>query len=480
VQFPNMNQDMPVADLVKLNNALRKAASVGYQTAAGTTGADAGTFSPLVPQSIESVLASATYTMQHLSLWRDIPKRDVTQTLHEYAVVNEHGADLDPFFAEGSVPATNRSEYERKSLKIKYLAERREITDVASMVGLIGVNKNALAEETEKGTIRLLQRTERALFHADSDINPLAFDGIFKQIEDGASQNVTDMDGAAPTPDLLGEMLGELYAAPNYGIADCIYVEPRIHQELIRQAQAHGRHDQLSIQDSTKLTWGAKELCIMSPYGPVPIRNAPFLYNKWPVPMNVDKQAIRVAGIGDVIPDTPQLDAGPASPPDGASKFTAADAGDYEYYIEAVGAKGVSAVFFAGAAAVAVVAGDKVTFTIKGDGLTNAPAYYRIFRSAKDGGYKTAQLLTELAYTAGMDTAFEDYNAEKPGTSKILAVKHDPGIIEWVKLLDFLRRPLAEVETTKPFLLMLFGAPIIKVPTKTWVLKNCGVNTAGL
>lgn len=478
MQFPNMNQEIPVENLVQLNKALRKASTAGYQTAAGTSGGDAGTMSPLVPQSIESVLSSATFTMEHLSLWKRIPKRDVTQTLHEYAVLQEHGADLDPFFAEGSVPGTNRSEYERKSVRIKYLAERREVTDVASMVGLIGVNKGALAEATQKGTERLLQRTERAIFHADSDINPLAFDGIFKQIEDNAPSNVTDLAGAAPTPDLLMEMLGELYAAPQYGTADTIYVEPRIHAELIRQAQAHGRHDQLSIQDNTKLTYGAKEICVMSPYGAVPIRSAPFLYNKWPVPKTVDKTAIRSTGVGDVIPDTPSLSVGIAAAVDAASLFVAADAGDYIYWVEAVGTKGVSAIFET--AAVTVAAGEQVTFTIDGAGLTNAPAYYRIFRSLKDGTFSDAQLMTEVTYGGAGGSAVVDNNADKPGTSKILAVKHSPDILEWVKLLDFLRRPLAEVETTKPFLLMLFGTPIVKVPTKTWVLKNCGVNTAGL
>lgn len=480
--IPNQNQEVPVADLVALNTALRKAASVGYQTGATTSGGDAGSFSPLVPQSIESVLASATFTMQHLSLWKNIPKRDVTQTLHEYSLVKEHGADLDPFFAEGSVPATNRSEYERRSVKIRYLAERREVTDVATMVGMIGANRNALAEETERGTTQLLQRTERAIFHGDSSINSLAFDGLFKQIEDNAPTHVTDLAGAAPTVDLLQEMLGELYGAPNYGTADCIYVEPRIHQELIRQAVAHGRHDQLSIQDTTSLTWGARELSVMSPYGPVPIKNAPFLYNKWPVPQQTVAgiTAIRASGVGDTIPTTPSQQVALAAGAHASSQFTAADAGTYQYFVEAVGTKGTSAIFhFGGGAGIAVAAGDQVTFTIAGAPAIE-PVYYRIFRSAKDGAFATAEMIEEVVYGGAGHTAITDNNANKPGTSKVLAIKHDPQIFEWVKLLDYMRRPLAEVETTKPFLLMLFGAPVVKVPTKTWVLKNCGVNTAGL
>ena len=53
-------------------------------------------------------------------------------------------------------------------------------------------------------------------------------------------------------------------------------------------------------------------------------------------------------------------------------------------------------------------------------------------------------------------------------------VQHDPNVLEFARLLDFLRRPLAEVATAKPFLLMLFGSPIVKVPTKCFLMTGAG------
>ena len=64
ISFPEANQMVNVADLAQLNDALRKSANMGYQTPAGTAGGDNGSLSPLVPQSIENTLASATYTMK--------------------------------------------------------------------------------------------------------------------------------------------------------------------------------------------------------------------------------------------------------------------------------------------------------------------------------------------------------------------------------------------------------------------------------
>ena len=79
MNIPQSNEMMNVEDLVRLNDVLKKSGTVGYQTGAGTAGGDAGNLSPLVPQSIEGSLASATYTMNELSLWSMIPKTPVSE-----------------------------------------------------------------------------------------------------------------------------------------------------------------------------------------------------------------------------------------------------------------------------------------------------------------------------------------------------------------------------------------------------------------
>src|SRR5210317_1812501 len=291
--FPEANQLVNIADLAQLNSALRKSADAGYQTPAGTSGGDAGSLSPLVPQSIENTLSSATYTMKELALWPAIPKVSATNTVHEYSVINDHGLDLEPFIAEGSAGTTNRSEYERKSVRVKYLAERREVTDVGSLVGLIGNNANAIAQETERGTLRLMQKLERSLWHAKESVNPLAFDGIIEQIEShNSGANTFHLRGKSPTPRLLQEVLSEIQSAPRFGRPDCIYVEPRIHAELIKFAVQFGRHDQFaSLRAADGLTYGVQELNIMSPYGPVPVKSAPFLFNAYAAPASASSSA---------------------------------------------------------------------------------------------------------------------------------------------------------------------------------------------
>lgn len=468
MNLPDLNSMVPVADLNNLNDALRKSTSAGYQTPAGVD--SSASLSPLMPQSMENVLASATYSMEAVQLWRNIPKIQVGQTVHEYNVIKDHGLDLSPFMAEGGKPAANKSEYERKFVKIKYMAEMREITDVASTINpLVGPNPTALAEETERGTLRLMQKVERELWHGDESANALGFDGVIKQISSN-SDSVTDQAGSAATPKFLQELLSEVFAAPRYGAPDTIYVEPRIHGDLIKQTNDFGRFNTMS-QSNGSFTFGAGDLKIMGPYGPISVKAAPFLFNSWDAPS--------AGSLGEGAPGAPSVTATAAG---AGSKFAAADAGDYHYKIVAVSnAKGYSAAVqldtdanTGGAQPITVAAGNSVTLTISGG--ANGVDFYRIYRSAKDGAVGSEKLIGQIKAEADKSASFVDANGTRPNTSSIVMVKHDPSVLRFARLLDFIRRPLAEVATTRPFLLMLFGAPIVSVPSKCHVINNVGLS----
>ena len=184
------NSLVSVRELRNLNEALRAngsglaKANVGYPG----SGVDrdvgfSGDIAPLVPQSIQNTMDSATFTMQHIVFWKNLPKVPVSSTIHESNVIKEHGAmDMDPFIAEGAGGTVSEASYERQIVKIKYLAEKIELSDVATMVGITGVDKSALAQRTLDGTQALIGKVERNLFHANSDMNALHFDGLYKQL----------------------------------------------------------------------------------------------------------------------------------------------------------------------------------------------------------------------------------------------------------------------------------------------------------
>ena len=462
MNVPGINDMVPVEDLQKLNEALRKSTTAGYQTTSGVIGGDAGSLSPLVPQSLENVLASATYSMDAIQLWRNIPKIQVGQTVHEYNVIKDHGMDLSPFMAEGEVPAANKSEYERKFVKIKFMAELREITDVASTINpLVGPNPTALAEETERGTLRLMQKVERELWHGDESANALGFDGIIKQIS-ADSKSVTDRQGSAATPKFLQELLSDVFAAPRYGAPDTIYVEPKIHGDLIKQTNDFGRFNTISQSDGS-YTFGAGDLKIMGPYGPIAVKAAPFLFNSWEAPSDASGSL----GTPSVAAAADDVAAGEGQVP----------AGDYIYKIVAVSnSLGYSAPKTAGAHT--VVQGKCVEVSCTPAAQLSNVDFFRVYRSDKDGGADTCKLIGQVKANGAATVKFRDHNQKIPGTSDIVMVKHSPDVMRFARLLDFIRRPLAEVKTTRPFLLMLFGAPIVSVPSKCHVIKNVGITAA--
>jgi hypothetical protein len=484
------NAEVPLEDLRALNQALRESARGGGPFFKGNVGYPSqgvgytGDIAPLVPQSIQGTLDSATFTRKDIKFWADLFKRNVTSTLHEETRINEHGTMwFDPWIGEGEVGPKSEAEYERQVVRVKYLAEHIEVSDPATMVGSLGVSKSVLAQRTANGTLALLGKLERKLFHGDSLLTPLAFDGLYAQVRGGdtlepdgsrsgtgLSTNYTDLRGVAVTPQKLQEILGELYDAPNHAIPNVVYMEPRAFQTLVNLATAAGRHDQLRVtgaggEAGSSLTFGHTRLFIASAAGQVEIKACPLL---GPI-RTVNPQAY-----GSGAPATPIHDT-TTTPVDGTALFGTADAGSYDYRIVAVGDGGISAALAVNA--VSPIAGDNVTIEIddtdsgelQGAG-DNKVRYYRVYRSQKGGGNISYAFSTPAIN--GSNTLIVDRNFFLPKTGRIFVGQNTPDVLEWTQLLDFTRRPLAQVKTTVPFLLMLFGTPFIKVPTKWWLLEN--------
>lgn len=473
-------QEIPIRDLRELNKALQASTraimkgEVGYplqgQAYVGGQGGN-GEIAPLVPQSIQSTLDSQTFLSNHIKFWKMLAKRPVTSTLHEATRVNEHGSmAMDPFFAEGSVPGISEAEYERQVVQIKYLAEYIELSDVSTMVGIIGANRSALAQRTQNGTMALLGKLERLLFGADSALTPLAFDGLYKQLTTNAPDNYTDKRGQGVTPQFLQDILGALQSDPNYGDPNAILVDPRQYQSLANIATAHGRHDQTTARNGV-VTFGHNKLYVGSPYGNVEIM---------PCPLMRPVRSANAAAVGAGAPNSGAMPSTSEAAAGTGSNFTAADAGNYWYKVVGVGDEGVTAPYTT-AAAVTVAAGQEVTFTIvdgaaAADGTHSGIRYYRVFRSAKDAASAdNALFLGEFPANddGGSDeTLIVDDNSKIPGTAPIYILQNTPDVMYWAQLLDFTRRPLAQTTTTIPFLLMLFGSLFIKIPKKNWVVDN--------
>jgi len=505
--LPGINENVTINELTRLNDSLRKNSEVGYQSSS----MGAGSLAPIVPQSIEGTLASAAHTMRDLALWPMLPKIQATNTLHEYAVIRDHGEDLDPFISEGggSEFGASASSYERKSVKIKYMAEKRSVSDVATLVGIVGPNADALAEETERGTMSLLRKMEVQLFHGDEDVNGLSFDGVLKQVERESgvyspfrfgrdfSENQEDLQGASLSGAKLHEKLGELYSAPRFGQPDAIFMSPKAYSKLIADSAQNGRHDSMVLVDKGDQgvhTLGAgPRIHVMGPMGPVPVVAAPFISRRLSPPRaasagnDIALQAVAANRLTTQDTQTAAqfaAAAGALVPPvddsvgwDAAATGAGHD-GDFRYFFVLVNKKGYSEPIVS---TVAFDANDDSLPRINLAAPTSGSAdYVRIYRAAGDATLsdaevlRKAQLIGEVKAADIVGADWYDAGFERLDADPVLIAQLDQGTMEFARLLDFIRRPLAEVGAAKQFLLMLFGAPSVKVPRKNFVLRNVG------
>ncbi len=474
-----------VAQLVRLNDILRKAGA-GYQTAAGTVGGDAGNFAPLIPQSIESMVAVADFGMDDIVFWNDFDKIHVSNTLHEWTTVNRHGDDLDPWLAEGGSGVETVSEFVRDNVRIKFLAEKRSVSDVATQVGFVdGVDRGALNLQTTEGTMSLFRKLEVNLFHGDQALTPLAFDGVYKQIRVGAPTNHTDLLGKAPQIQVIQDAVMRLISAPLFGAPDCLYLTPTCYGELVKQMENKGRFSMVRMASALEIEYGAQAISIAAPglKGGIMLRSAPF------IAQNELSAGFPLSAVGGTaqnpVPILPVL----TSVVVGASAISKFVAGTYSYAILAMGDGGSSASLENFGATdpaldnVAVAAGQNVTITIGADGSAAAQKrYIRIYRT-KNGGSSASgvyYLIARVPVVSGVATVFVDENNSIPDTSKMIMTKRGhPEYMQFVRLLDLIRRPVSDQgTTTRPFLIMLFGSPVVKLPTKCWTFDNCGKNLA--
>ena len=140
----------------------------------------------LAVEDLDRTLKLVTFGLEHLRLWKDILKERVPQVVHEYNVQNGYGiSDASPFFQMGATPAETDAEYARDVVQIKYLGTHGAVLHNLTLIQ--AAHGPVVAREVKNKTIELLARNERSMFAADSDLQPLEYDGLNKQIISKAS-----------------------------------------------------------------------------------------------------------------------------------------------------------------------------------------------------------------------------------------------------------------------------------------------------
>lgn len=437
---------------------LRKALYAGSDV--NNPGTAAGEGFPLRTESLESTLKNLTFEMDEIKLFKSIPKVTATNTVEEFNRLISYGGGGTRrynlgWMPEGDLPEEEDSTYQRVPVLIKFLGITGRVTHVANVIK--PAHGNVIAMETMNKTMELLKMLENALFFGDSTMIPEQIDGLEKLITDGAPENVIDLRGASLTEGILNDIL--LRIRDNFGRATDAYFSTGAFSDLAKEVYTRQR---FGVAPAPGVL-GAQVNAFQGQNGKVNLHDHVFIHAG---------QTALAAGFGNTSkrPLAPTITVAPVAGAAGTSKFITADAGTYIYQVVACNRYGYSTPVTS--AAVAVVAGDGVTFTVSDGG--QGTAFYEIYRSTKGGAASTATKMVQVAKAAGATQVITDLNFDIPGTTKGFVLQQDAQSLSWSQLLPLTRIPLAVIDTSIRWSQVLYGAIKMYAPAKNVVIKNIG------
>lgn len=447
---------------------LNKALSAGYDRPP-TSGGGA-----LRVESLEATLRTITFTLQNVKFWPKIPKLPAFSTVEEYNLLSDYGADAGVFTGEGELPETQDAVYERKTALVKFLGTTREVSHPMTLVR--PAHGNVIALETQNGAIFLVERLERACFHARSDVISQEFDGIEKQILDGAGITdfqtnpvqavnpiVIDLRGAELTEDVIEEATN--LVVENYGTPDNLFLAPRANSDLAKNFYPRER---VNLPYPTEGKVGIAINSVVTNAGLIALNPDVFLRSG----RNRGVKTPPTAATSTKAPNAPTSVTFVVAADPTVSKFGAGDAGNYYYRVTAINRYGESVA--TDTAVVAVTTGDKVTLTIN-DGGGTAATGYRIYRTGKDGALATAQIMVlgiPRDTVSPADTVFVDWNFWMPATTRAYLLQMNLQNLSFRQLAPMLKIPLATIAPSIRWMQLLYGTPIVYSPRKNIIFIN--------
>lgn len=467
-----------IAQALAEADGILKAEGAAYPTFGAHVGGQGGTvaLSPLQTQSIQGTMDDASFKMRHLMFWRMLPKVTVSKSLtHEAVRINVKGSDaLDPHMAEGGLGAFSTAEFEKILVNLKFMGEPIEVTDTAAVLsgGLDG-SASLLETRTRLGLEFLLARMERWNIEGDATVSALQFNGLRAAITQGAPDNVFDVEGDLPSGQYLEDIVGFLQDEPNFAGELTAFTAPRTHRALAAADVVAGRYPKDRGGDGMKsYIGGPKDVFLTSDYGDVPLLRMPLIH--------MPPTALNTSAVGSGAPAAVAISNVVNNAVSG-SRFRTKDIGVYDYRFIPVGDKGAGAAIAQNDVTISA-AGDAPTFTIVDDAVSDTAntsgmiRYYRVFRTEKNGTQfdYIGQFARDPAGNA-VQTTWTDLNKRRPFRRPIFVGQFDQDALYWAQLMDIVRRPLAQVQTTIPFLIYLMGALFVKQPKKWALIDNCAI-----
>lgn len=424
---------------------------------------------PMIAESLDGTMKATSNGMNDIVFFKAIPKGKAVSNNEQYNLLTDYGDDNDGFVEEGGLPEETSLTTVRKAVEIKYIAEMRKVSHVMTLVN--NAHGDSVSIETVAGTMDLLRKIERALWHADSAIDPLMIDGVIANITANAPTSVIDRQGLPPNEDMLNDVCRFACDAPNYGNITHLAIPPRMHSDL-NKVFFPRQHIAVMPQAANGVA-GVALNGWQAGHGVVQFMPDKFLSERQPaLAVAVGKDPAKIPGVPTIAVNA----AAAALAGSEVSNFIAGDAGTYRYRARAVWRGGKSASVAVTGSPVTVAVNQKVTFSLT-EGAGPRPSYYDIYRSQVNGIAGTEELIFRVKRTAAT-IVVTDFNNFRAGTSTMVGLTMDPEVIKMLQLAPMMRIPFAPTDLAIRWAQLMYFAIRISAPAKLFVIKNVG-RTAG-
>lgn len=426
-------------------------------------------------EDLSSTLASAEIKEKSLHFWRRVPKKKSISLDAQWVRIDDFGDEGETGFIGGTDAGFESDpRFTRGTKLIKYMAVKGQVdlpTQMVELVGFSGRGVNAMMTAQTSRMRHLLRLIERALFHSNSNVSDLEFDGAFAQIDavaDEDNQCRYDLQGGFLDRYALIHM-SQIAANNNSDLTD-FYLPNEAYLDLQTSLFPQIRTGD-NIPDAAV---GANfERLLMMSLGGNPdyakIRRTQMLTNgvKGALPLRVPSRAGRNA------PAKPDSVTGTNVSITATNYQPGKPAGTYYYSVTSVG-KGGRSLATSISAGVTCAAGEgaKLTITCADEDCL----FFEIFvnEDGKSGVLEAnRRYLCRVART-GMTTLFTDDAYYRANTMHMAALSFEDDEVYVKQLTAPVRRALPQDLQANSFGILVYLCLILEVPTHNIHVANIG------
>lgn len=425
-------------------------------------------------ESLDPTLNISTWGDVDYTIYKDIAKQPINQTVQKYTVYYSHGRTGHQMFQpEIAKLSSNEPKARQKTVNVKFLVDTKG-SSFAMQWANTTVDTNTLLEIS--GVNNITKAIEYAIFYGDSDLasqdgEGLEFDGIAKLMD---PHNKVDMHGGSLTPNALN--LAATLIGKGFGTATDAYMPLGVKADFVNEHLGAQRILQPNTAgDGMQVGFDIQRF--ISARGDIALHGSTIM----DLDLKLDEDQIPSADA----PAAPTLKATVATGTEG--KFLATDVDDkngkavlnkdvgrdLSYKVVAVGSK--DSLPSDPVTAQVANATDSVTLTVTLNRLVaEIPDYIAIYRQSDVPGDDSYRLIGRVAVSKLQNgqLTFVDNNETIPGTDDVFVLDMHANNVRLLEFAPIMKFPLAITTSATNFALLWYGCLQLTFPKRVCRLTN--------